>query len=120
VAKINDVLNAVNLLMWDQNVMMPGSPGAASAHAAQTATLKGMAQQLLLSPETTAALAEAESAVASLDEDDPRRRSVAAVREAVDFHARISPELLAERSTAAGACGERLCCAIWMLDTKNV
>ena len=44
------VLNAVNLLMWDQNVMMPGSAGAATAHAAQTATLKGLAQQMLLSP----------------------------------------------------------------------
>ena len=57
-AKINDVLNAVNLLMWDQNVMMPGSAGAATAHAAQTATLKGLAQQMLLSPETERALAE--------------------------------------------------------------
>ena len=29
-------------------------------------------------------------------------RAVTAVREAVDFHARVAPELLAERSTAAG------------------
>ena len=101
-AKINDVLNAVNLLMWDQNVMMPGSAGAATAHAAQTATLKGLAQQMLLSPETERALAESEDAVKFLALDHPRRRAVSAVREAIDFHARVPPKLLAERSAAAG------------------
>ena len=82
--------------------MMPGSQGAAKAHAAQTATLKGLAQQMLLSSETERALVESEHVVASLDPDDPRRRAVMAVRDAVDFHARIPPALLAERSTAAG------------------
>ena len=48
VAQVNDLLNASNLLMWDASVMMPASTGAQTAHSSQTATLKGIAQQLLL------------------------------------------------------------------------
>ena len=106
VAKMNDLLNAVNLIMWDQNVMMPTSAGAAAAHSAQTATLKELAQQLLLSQSTADALAGAEAATSALPDGDPWRRAVLAVRAAVAFHSRIPPALLSERSEAAGLAGQ--------------
>lgn len=87
--------------------MIPGSAGAASAHSAQTATLKGLAQQLLLSDQTAEALAAGEAVVASLAPDDQHRRSVAAVREAVEFHSHIPTALLEERSIAARAGSRR-------------
>eukprot|EP01049_Picozoa_sp_SAG25_P016791 SAG25_NODE_4020_length_906_cov_1.363073_1_plen_59_part_10 len=52
VQRINDVLNAVNLLNWDSGVMIPSGRGAASSRSTQVATLKGLAHELLLSPRT--------------------------------------------------------------------
>lgn len=106
VAQVNDLLNASNLLMWDASVMMPASTGAQTAHSSQTATLKGIAQQLLLAPDTEVALSQAEAAVDGLADDDVRMRSVQAVRAALDFHRRIPKALLEERSNAAGLAGQ--------------
>src|ERR1700755_2162216 len=44
VAKINDLLCAVNLLTWDSRTMMP--PGGVGARGKQIATLVGLARDL--------------------------------------------------------------------------
>jgi carboxypeptidase Taq len=134
VQRINDVLNAVNLLNWDSGVMIPSGRGAASSRSTQVATLKGLAHELLLSPRTAVALEEEEAGehirstalllprcwltgvittaapyaaveAAKLAHDDARRRAAQAVRAAVDFHSRVPPSLLAERDAITGAAG---------------
>ena len=44
IAKVNDILCAVNLLTWDSRVMMP--PGGVDARGKQIATLVGLARDL--------------------------------------------------------------------------
>ncbi|ETX28598.1 carboxypeptidase M32 [Roseivivax isoporae] len=99
VARINDVLCAVNALEWDTRVMMPR--GGAESRGHQIATLKGLAREMILDP------ALADAADAARHGGDPLEREAAAsVAEAIAYHARIPADLLrrkAERSALAGA-----------------
>ena len=52
--EIDDLESAANLLMWDQATYMP--PGGAPARARQTATLRTLAHERLVSPQFAAAL----------------------------------------------------------------
>ncbi|PYE49367.1 carboxypeptidase M32 [Deinococcus yavapaiensis] len=56
-AEINDVLCTLNLLGWDARTQMPS--GGSETRAAQTATLSGIAQRLMLDPAFEAAATEA-------------------------------------------------------------
>ncbi len=54
IAKINDILCAVNLLTWDSRTMMP--PGGVEARGKQIATLVGLARDLATSDEVQRAI----------------------------------------------------------------
>jgi carboxypeptidase Taq len=93
VARLNDLLCAVNALQWDARVMMP--PGGAATRGHQIATLKGIARDMILDP----GMADA----AGAEGDTQAARAVLAAR---DRHARIPADLLrrqAETSATAGA-----------------
>ena len=101
VAAVNDVLNAISCLTWDSRTMMP--PGGAETRGRQIATLTGLARDLLLAPETEAALEAAERALESLSPealapDAPERRIVAQTRQAFAYHRRIPGHLVTERA----------------------
>ena len=99
VARINDVLCAVNALQWDARVMMPA--GGAATRGQQIATLKGLARAMILDP----ALARAAETVAA-GTDPLQTRAARDVLAARDHHARLSDALLqeqAENSTLAAA-----------------
>ncbi|MCB5174515.1 carboxypeptidase M32 [Microvirga lenta] len=96
VAAVNDVLNATSVLTWDSRTMMP--PGGAETRGYQIATLTRLARDLLLSPETEAALDAAEQTVAGLAEDAPARRIVAQTRHAFEHHRRVPASLIQERA----------------------
>ncbi|QFU15141.1 carboxypeptidase M32 [Microvirga thermotolerans] len=96
IAAVNDVLNAASVLTWDSRTMMP--PGGAETRGHQIATLTRLARDLLLAPETAAALDAAERAVADLPEDSPERRIVAQTRHAVIHHGRVPASLIQERA----------------------
>ena len=67
IARINDVLCAVNALEWDARVMMP--PGGAETRGHQVATLKGLAREMILDP------ALADAAASARDSADARTRA---------------------------------------------
>lgn len=96
VAAVNDVLNATSVLTWDSRTMMP--PGGAQTRGHQIATLTRVARDLLLSPETEAALAAAERAVEGLPDDAPEQRIVAQTRHAFEHHRRVPASLIQERA----------------------
>jgi carboxypeptidase Taq len=96
IAVVNDVLNATSVLTWDSRTMMP--PGGAETRGQQIATLTRLARDLLLAPETEAALDAAERGVESLPEDAPERRMVAQTRAAFAHHSRIPASLIQERA----------------------
>ncbi|WP_163849530.1 carboxypeptidase M32 [Pseudooceanicola aestuarii] len=100
VARLNDVLCAVNALQWDARVMMPA--GGAETRGHQIATLKGLAREMILDP----AMAEAAQVALAEAPDDRARRAAQSVLEARNHHARIPADLLrrqAEKSAIAGA-----------------
>ncbi|HZH53885.1 MAG TPA: carboxypeptidase M32 [Microvirga sp.] len=96
VAAVNDVLNATSVLTWDSRTMMP--PGGAETRGHQIATLTRLARDLLLAPETEAALNHAERAVEGLSEDAAERRMVAQARHAFEHHRRVPASLIHERA----------------------
>ncbi|MFP7571981.1 carboxypeptidase M32 [Marivita sp. S2033] len=104
VARVNDVLCAVNTLVWDSRTMMP--KGGAQTRGHQIATLKGIARTMILAPDMRDAVAAALERTADRDPFDPERRAAEAVQAAITHHERIPAELLraqAEQSTLAGA-----------------
>ena len=101
IARINDVLCAVNALEWDARVMMPA--GGAETRGHQIATLKGFAREMILDP----ALAEAAER-ASEASDATTRAAGATVAAAIAYHARIPADLLRRKSEGSALAG-----AVW-------
>ena len=105
IGKINDVLCAASVLVWDSRTMLP--KGGSAARAEQLATLSLLARDLLLSDETRKALDGARREVETLPQDDAWRRAVHKVDEAIALHRRI-PASLIERKTKARVLGAQI------------
>ena len=88
VARLNNVLCAVNLLRWDSKVMMP--PEGAEARGHQIASLMEIAHQSLLD----AGMGDAAEQVLESSQDDLDRRAAQTVIDARAYHARIPAGLL--------------------------
>jgi len=69
IGKVNDVLCASSVLVWDSRTMLPA--GGAATRAGQLATLALLARDMLLSAETRSALDGARREVERAAEDDP-------------------------------------------------
>lgn len=93
---LNDLLNIANLLTWDFRVMMP--PGGAQTRGQHMATLMGLAQDMLMSDDTSRLIDAAQAEVAHLPGDAPEALAVAHARAAVDLHRRIPPDLNRRRA----------------------
>jgi carboxypeptidase Taq len=107
VGAVNDVLNAVSILQWDQRTMMPA--GGISTRAKQISTLVGVARDLLLADETRRAVDAAGREVAHLPEDAAERRAVAQTEAAIAFHSRIPAALQVRRAELKSAAN-----AVWI------
>jgi carboxypeptidase Taq len=93
---INDVLNAVSILQWDQRTMMP--TGGVATRGKQIATLVGVARDMLLGDDTRRLVDAAAREVEGEAEDSPARRAVLQTREAIAFHSRIPAALQKRRA----------------------
>jgi carboxypeptidase Taq len=93
---INDVLNAVSVLQWDQRTMMPAA--GAATRGKQIATLVGVARDMLLADDTRRLADAAERMVTGEADDSPARRAIAQTRAAIAFHARIPAALQTRRA----------------------
>lgn len=102
--RVNDFLNASSVLSWDARTMMPKA--GSDSRSKQLATLAVAARNLLCSDEMKRALEGAERDVAAKSEDSPERRIVMQVREAIDYHERIPPELLHRKTELGSAAHE--------------
>lgn len=91
---VNDVLSAVNLLVWDSRTMMP--PGGVASRGQQIATLTILARQMLIADETRRLLDAAERETQHEPPDSAARRMVEQTRAAIDHHLRV-PEALERR-----------------------
>ena len=103
-ARLNDILCAANLLIWDARTQMPA--GGAETRGQQIATLKGLARDLILSPAMRGAVDAALNATHALPDDHPDRRAALSVAAAITHHAKIPASLLqaqAEIATVAQA-----------------
>jgi carboxypeptidase Taq len=103
-ARLNDILCAANLLIWDSRTQMP--PGGAATRGQQIATLKGLARELILSTEMRRACDVAMRAAEDLPDAHPDAVAARAVAAAIAHHDRIPAALLqaqAESATVAQA-----------------
>lgn len=96
IGAVNDVLNAMSILQWDQRTMMP--PGGVETRSKQIATLVSVARELLLSDETRRKLDAAAQEVASLPADAAERRAVSQTEASIAFHSRIPAALQKRRA----------------------
>lgn len=101
VAKVNDILCAVNLLTWDSRTMMP--PGGVDARGKQIATLVGLARDIATGDRMMKAI---ESARADTDGDSLQRTAVEQAAASIGVLSRIPARLVsaaAELKTNAQA-----------------
>ncbi len=104
IARINDVLCAVNLLTWDARTMMP--PGGVDARGKQIATLVGLARDLATGDGLQRAIENARAELAGAALGDRRRLAVEQAAEAIGTLSRIPAKLVsdaAELKTVAQA-----------------
>ena len=94
VARINDVLCALNLLAWDARTVMPA--GGVEARAEQVATLTTLARELATGDAMARALAGAREELAGAGADDIRRRALALAERELTTLRRIPPAITAE------------------------
>lgn len=108
IARINDVLCAVNLLTWDARTIMP--PGGVDARGKQIATLVGLARDLATGDQLQRAIEDARSELKGAAYGDHRKLAVEQAAEAIGTLARIPAKLVsdaAELKTVAQAAWSR-------------
>jgi carboxypeptidase Taq len=98
--RINDFLNAANILNWDSRTMMPRAGG--ETRGQQVATLSVAARDLLCSDEMLRALEGAEAETHNLPKDDVKRVMTRHVREAVEYHQSVPTSVLRRKEELAG------------------
>jgi carboxypeptidase Taq len=103
-SRLNDLNGALAVLHWDSAVMMPS--GGAAARADQIATLTMACHDLMTEAGLDDALSEAESEVASLD-DDWHRANIGEMRR-LWRHANCLPADLVEALSQASSASEML------------
>ena len=108
IARVADVLCAINQLDWDANVMMPAA--GTQTRANQIGTLTGISRSLLTSDRLRREIDGALLELADAPAGDYRRRAVEQTQAAIDTLARIPERLLTEiaelRTNATRAWGE--------------
>ena len=97
IARIHDILAAINLLTWDARVMMP--PAGAMARGAQIATLTGLARGLATGDALAGAIDAARNELAGAPADDLDRRAVEQTATAVATLRRIPAALIEEAAS---------------------
>ncbi len=99
IARLNDILNVLNVLKWDSRTQMP--PGGSETRGCQLATLSSLARDHFTGDTTARLLDAAEVEVAGEDPDSYRVRAVQQTRQYYEIVRRIPTDLLSRRATLA-------------------
>ncbi len=94
IARINDILCAVNLLTWDARVMMP--PGGTDARGKQIATLVGLAREMATGDTLQRAIEDARLELSGVPRGDVRVLAVEQAAQSIAALARIPAALVGE------------------------
>ncbi len=94
IARINDVLCAVNLMGWDARTMMP--QGGVEARGQQVATLTTMARELATGDDLRRAIESAKNELADVAPDDIRLRALAQAETEITTLRRIPAAIITE------------------------
>ncbi len=93
IAKVNDILCAVNLLVWDSRTMMP--QGGVEARGKQIATLMGLARDIATSDKMLRAIEDARSELKGVSAGDVRHLMVEQAAASIGTLSRIPAHLVA-------------------------
>lgn len=94
IARINDILCAVNLLSWDSRTVMP--PGGVDARGRQIATLTTLARDMATGDDLRRAMEGARNALAKAAKDDIRLRALDRAAAEIATLSRIPASIIAE------------------------
>jgi carboxypeptidase Taq len=103
-AEIHDLRTVVELLHWDQTVMMP--PGGAEVRAEQSATLEQLAHERFVADEIGRLLEELRPYEESLPYDSDEASLVRVARRDWEKARKVPPELAAEQTKLASEANE--------------
>lgn len=99
IARLNDILNTLNILKWDSRTQMP--PGGSQTRGHQLATLSRLAREHFVSDDTARLIDAAEAEIAGEDPDSYRVRAVQQTRQYYAILQRIPADLLGRKATLA-------------------
>lgn len=94
IARINDILCAINLMSWDARTIMPA--GGVDARSHQLATLTGLARNLATGEEMRRAMDGARNELALAPSDDIRQRALAQAEAEIEILRRIPEQIIIE------------------------
>ena len=94
IARINDVLCAVNLMGWDARTMMP--PGGVNARGQQVATLTALARDMATSDDLRRAMSVARNDLSGVPSDDVRLRALNLAEQEITTLRRIPAAIIGE------------------------
>ncbi|MEZ5777027.1 MAG: carboxypeptidase M32 [Paracoccaceae bacterium] len=94
IARINDIICAVNLLAWDSRTMMP--PGGVDARGHQIATLTGLARDLATGDVMRRAMDGARDELASAPKVDIRHRALSQAEAEIGTLKRIPARIISD------------------------
>ena len=94
IARINDILCALNLMAWDSRTVIP--PGGVDARAEQVATLTAIARDLATGDDLRRAIDAARNELAGVEAGDIRHRALALAEREIAVLSAIPPEITAE------------------------
>ena len=94
IARINDILCAVNLLSWDSRTVMP--PGGVDARGRQIATLTTLARDMATGDDLRRAMEGARTELAKAAKDDIRLRALDHAAAEIGTLSRIPAAIIAE------------------------
>ena len=92
IARINDIICAINLLAWDSRTMMP--PGGVDARGHQVATLTALARDMATGDSLRRAMDGAREELAQAPKGDIRLRALAQAEAEIGILSRIPARII--------------------------
>ena len=91
IRKFNDVLNTMNILIWDSRTKMPKK--GANSRGSQIGSLTSVAREILLSPKMRKLLDDSDNETHNLDKDSFERKTLKHLNEAIEYHDKIPEKI---------------------------
>ena len=91
IRKFNDVLNTMNILIWDSRTKMPKK--GVNSRGSQIGSLTSVAREILLSSKMRKLIDDSDNETHNLDKDSFERKTLKHLNEAIEYHDKIPEKI---------------------------